>query len=152
MSIFIDNLFTIELLIILTIINNIFAIKYPFTVICVLSLIYAMYINITYVVAIFAYSIIVYKRKNVYFAGSITILCLSFAVFMNYAYNYYIDQILIYVYFGLKLYSIYKKKSTSCCLLPFVYSINLYNDLQTYDHIIIYSCLIFTYITITEIA
>jgi hypothetical protein len=152
MSIFVDNVFTIELLIILTIINNLFAIKYPFTVICILSLIYALYINITYVVAIFAYSIIIYKRKNVYLAGGATLLCLSIAIFMNYAYDYYIDQILIYVYFSLKLYSVYNKKSTSCCLLPFTYSINLYNDLQTYDHIIIYSCLIFIYVTITEIA
>jgi len=152
MSIFVDNVFTIELLIILTIINNLFAIKYPFTVICILSLIYALYINITYVVAIFAYSIIIYKRKNVYLAGGATLLCLSIAIFMNYAYDYYIDQILIYVYFSLKLYSVYNKKSTSCCLLPFTYSINLYNDLQTYDYIIIYSCLIFIYVTITEIA
>lgn len=154
---FIDNITNIELLIILTIINNLFAIKHPYVVMCVLSFIYGIYIDIIYIPALCGFSIIVYNttilypRNAIYNACIITMLCTYFAVYMNYAYNYCIDQILIYIYFSLKIYSIYAKKLRLSCLVPFIYNINLHNELQIYDHITVYFIIVFLYIMVIEL-
>ena len=78
---FIENILTIELLIILTFINNIFASKYSYKIIYILSLIYGLYIDIVYIIPIIGLSIIIYNstklyhRINVHIAGYFTILC-----------------------------------------------------------------------------
>jgi hypothetical protein len=155
----INNIITINMLISMTIINNVFASysQNPYIMICAISCIYTMYVNMIMILPIIIFSIIIYnstiinKRYDILLSFCFTLLCLYFAIFVNHRYDIVIDKILVCIYTLIKIYSSYLNKNNNIVMLPFIFNINMNNENSIYDNTIIYFLIVYIYIMILKL-